>query len=296
VTSTVLINSYNYGRFLRRAIDSVLRQSARPSQIIVVDDGSTDDTESICAKYGNRIGYIRQQNRGQAAAINAGVASATTEVVCLLDADDYFYPAKIEQIVSIMESDDSIGAVYNGYNVVTKDCEVISTGPPKTFRPTALRERSLFSRAGGVPTSCITIRTPIAKKIPIPVDDFRICADTFLLRVLPLVTPVSFIATALTGYTDHRGNAFLSRSDLDKLAMLTCRSGVIRGAVERELGIALYGALDDLKQSETFRGATATVMCGLLYIIQHSRTPDIAIKEVLKLMAAYLVRVRGFCA
>jgi glycosyltransferase involved in cell wall biosynthesis len=293
VTCAVLINTYNYGRFLPVAIESALRQTVRPSEIIVVDDGSTDNTESICAKYRHNIRYIIQPNGGQAAAINAGIASATAEVVCLLDADDCFYPDKIERVASLMAGDSSIGAVYNAYRVVTKDGKITSEGPPKGFRPTALRERVLFSRAGGVPTSCITIRTAIAKRIPIPVDEFRICADTYLLHVLPLVASVSFLGTALTMYTDHGTNAFLSRSDSEKHAMLAARATVIRKAVERELGIVLYGALDDVRRSETVRIATANAARGLLYITQHGRTPSIIMKEVLKLVAAFATRTHG---
>jgi glycosyltransferase involved in cell wall biosynthesis len=292
VTAAVLINAHNYGRFLPGAIDSALHQTVQPAEIIVVDDGSTDDTASVCAQYGNKIRYIKQPNRGQAAAINAGFASVTAQVVCLLDADDRFYPNKIERVVSLMESDDSVGAVYNAYNVVTEDSYVISKGPSSAFRPAALRERALFSRAGGVPTSCISIRTPIAARMPIPVDAFRICADTYLLQVLPLVTAVAFIPIALTAYTDHGRNAFLSKSNADRTAMLALRSAVIRQTVKDELGVVIYGALDELKQNRTIREATGAAIRGLLYIAQHSRNPEIFSKEVLKLLMAYAVRVR----
>src|SRR5262249_21648517 len=87
---TILITTYNYGPFIEQAIDSVLSQAfpADQLEILVVDDGSMDDTSQRIQKYGDRIRYLPKPNGGQASALNFGFAHARGEIVCLLDADD----------------------------------------------------------------------------------------------------------------------------------------------------------------------------------------------------------------
>src|SRR5260370_19883404 len=104
--TTVLIDTYNYGRFIEQAIDSVLSQDLPPDQleIVVVDDGSTDDTAERVRKYGSRIQYLHKENGGQASAFNAGFAHARGELIVLLDADDFFLPGKLNRIVAAIST------------------------------------------------------------------------------------------------------------------------------------------------------------------------------------------------
>jgi glycosyltransferase involved in cell wall biosynthesis len=111
---SAVIPTYNYARFVGRAIDSVLAQSHAPIECIVVDDGSTDDTPGVLARYGDRIRAIRQVNRGLSAARNAGIGAARGEYVALLDADDVWKPAKIARQLEVLERDPDLGAVGCG--------------------------------------------------------------------------------------------------------------------------------------------------------------------------------------
>ncbi len=85
---TALINTFNYGRYLPFAINSVLAQTYKRIEIIVVDDGSTDYTSDILAAYGDKISLVRTENGGQAHAFNVGIPKARGELVMMLDADD----------------------------------------------------------------------------------------------------------------------------------------------------------------------------------------------------------------
>lgn len=98
---SVVINNYNYARFLSDAIDSALNQTHRPFEVIVVDDGSTDHSRDVILSYGERIIPILGPNDGQIAAYNRGVEAATGELICFLDADDRFMPDKLERIVAL---------------------------------------------------------------------------------------------------------------------------------------------------------------------------------------------------
>jgi len=97
---SVLINNFNYGRFLSDAIDSALGQSYSNTEIIVVDDGSTDGSRDVIRGYGNRIISLFKPNGGQASAFNSAFAASKGEWILFLDSDDYFAPPKEETIRS----------------------------------------------------------------------------------------------------------------------------------------------------------------------------------------------------
>ena len=96
---SILINNYNYGRFLAEAIDSALAQTYKHCEVIVVDDGSTDNSREIIKSYGNRIISILKENGGQASAFNSGFAASQGTIICFLDSDDIFMPEKATEIV-----------------------------------------------------------------------------------------------------------------------------------------------------------------------------------------------------
>ncbi len=93
---SVVIPTYNYAEYLPQAIESVLNQTFLDFEIVVVDDGSTDDTPSVVRQFGDRIRYVRQENRGNACARNRGMAEARGQWLCFLDADDLWEPRKLE--------------------------------------------------------------------------------------------------------------------------------------------------------------------------------------------------------
>ena len=113
---SVIIPTYNYGRFIAEAIQSVVEQTSRPGELIVVDDGSTDDTESVVRQFGDQVRYIKQENRGVSAARNRGVAESSGEFVAFFDADDTWEPKKIEKQLAVFENDSEVGLVHCGMN------------------------------------------------------------------------------------------------------------------------------------------------------------------------------------
>ncbi|MBD1927438.1 glycosyltransferase [Trichocoleus sp. FACHB-90] len=96
---SILINNYNYARFLSEAIDSALNQSYSHTEVIVVDDGSTDNSREIIASYGDKITPVLKENGGQASAFNAGFAASSGDIICFLDADDVYVPEKATEVV-----------------------------------------------------------------------------------------------------------------------------------------------------------------------------------------------------
>ena len=96
---SIVIPNYNYARYLRIAIDSALAQTYSPLEVIVVDDGSTDDSRAVIELYGNRITPILKPNGGHGSAVNAGYAASHGEIVIFLDADDELMPNAVDQVV-----------------------------------------------------------------------------------------------------------------------------------------------------------------------------------------------------
>ena len=115
---SVVMPAYNHARFLVDAIESALGQTLTPLEVIVVDDGSRDDTPAVLARYGARIRVMAQNNRGVSVARNIGVESAKGELIAFLDADDRWLPAKLEQQVPALMADSSIGLAHCGVREV----------------------------------------------------------------------------------------------------------------------------------------------------------------------------------
>lgn len=114
LTISVIIPTYNRAREVGAAIDSALAQTRPALEIIVVDDGSTDETLDVLAPYGERIRVVRQDNQGVAAARNAGIAVARGDLLAFLDSDDVWLPRKLELQAARIDADPGLGLVHCG--------------------------------------------------------------------------------------------------------------------------------------------------------------------------------------
>jgi glycosyltransferase involved in cell wall biosynthesis len=110
---TVIIPTHNSAPHLAEAVESVLKQTHRDFEIIVVDDGSTDDTRDVLEPYRDRISYIHQENQGSYKARNTGILKSKNPYIAFLDADDLWFPDKLEVLVGYLESHPDIGLVFS---------------------------------------------------------------------------------------------------------------------------------------------------------------------------------------
>jgi glycosyltransferase involved in cell wall biosynthesis len=194
---TVIVPTYNYSRYICEAIDSALASSLPQSEIeiIVIDDGSTDDTLEKVRAYGDRIQYVFQENQGKALATKVGVERARGKYIFNLDADDLFLPEKIEEVVNVFESDEEVTHVGHAalcwdVAVGTRRSELIPDwliGRKIIGKEVLLefyKKRILFG--GG---STFSARAEVLKRCPIP-EEVDMYIDEYLL-----------LATLNNGYT-----------------------------------------------------------------------------------------------
>ena len=112
---SVVIPCYNGAKFIRQTLDSVLAQTVEPHEILVVDDGSTDESREIAQSYGPPVRVIRQPNQGESVARNRGIEEARGDWIAFLDADDLWMPTKLERQIEVLGPD--IAWVHTNYHV-----------------------------------------------------------------------------------------------------------------------------------------------------------------------------------
>lgn len=125
---SVIVPAYNAEHYIKEAIDSILNQTYKNLEIIVVNDGSTDNTLSILKEYGGQIKHISQVNKGPSSARNAGIKIAKGEFIAYQDADDISLPKRIEQEVKYLSDNPDLSMVFTGHKVAFLD------NPDKKFK------------------------------------------------------------------------------------------------------------------------------------------------------------------
>jgi len=109
---SIIIPCYKQAQFLAEAIDSALAQTYPHVEVVVVNDGSPDNTADVCKRYGNRIRYVEQENKGVSEARNAGIRAAIGEYILPLDADDKIDPSFLAETVPVLRDNPQVGFVY----------------------------------------------------------------------------------------------------------------------------------------------------------------------------------------
>jgi glycosyltransferase involved in cell wall biosynthesis len=209
---SIIIDNYNYGRFLSQAIESAVRQSYSPVEVIVVDDGSTDDSRAVISRYEGLVTPVLKENGGQASAFNAGFARSQGEVVIFLDSDDSLCPGVVEDVMAVFEAD--LDVVKVQYRLEVVDANGDATGraqPPWNKRmPSGDMRRELRSFPDDIawqPTSGNAFSARVLRQLlPMPEEIYRICADYYLANLPPLFGTVASLESVGGFYRVHESN------------------------------------------------------------------------------------------
>ncbi|MFA5242690.1 MAG: glycosyltransferase [Sulfuricella sp.] len=214
---SVVIPAYNSARFLRETIESVRQQTAPVHEIIVVDDGSTDETEQVIHSLGEGLVYIRQANAGVSAARNRGIAQATGEIIAFLDADDLWLPQKVENQVRVFLGNPDVALVATDRTDIDAQGGLLLDS---LFKKQGLYE--FFSELRGnpvplalsrlvqvnfIPTSSVMVRKSALAQVGVFDTAIRYGEDLELWARVAAQYPIACLPEVLIRYRQHGSNA-----------------------------------------------------------------------------------------
>jgi glycosyltransferase involved in cell wall biosynthesis len=172
---SIIIPSYNHAQYVGDAIRSVLAQTCDNVEIIVVDDGSTDNTRQVVGEFGEAVRYIWQENQGLSGARNTGICAARGEFIGVLDADDLYEPEFVATLTAVLQARPDAAAVYCAYQYIDADNSLLPQQANRTVPPEQLHHTLL----GGnflVPL-CLLVRKCAYKQAGLFDKTFQGCAD-----------------------------------------------------------------------------------------------------------------------
>lgn len=219
---SILINNYNYGEFLREAIDSALNQTHSHVEVVVVDDGSTDDSREIISTYGDRIIPIFKENGGQMSAANTGFAASSGEIICFLDSDDVFLPEKAAAVVQAWKATPDAAVVYHQLQGINEREQQIGRPWPRAVWCGNIRRR--VERSGGwwphpTTSGLCFIRSFAECLLPGPTRPHNQFPDTYLAAPAAFAGPVVGLRVplALSRFHEHNMSSLLRPSARDEV-------------------------------------------------------------------------------
>lgn len=217
LTLSIVVNNHNYAPFVADAIDSALEQ--QNAEVVVVDDGSTDESRSIIERYGDRITALFTPNNGQGAAFNRGFAASHGDVVMFLDADDVLWAGTGARVLAALATAPSVVRVQFPLEVMDRAGR--RTGAIVPPRPKVLFAGDARPRLLSCPDDIVWQpttgnafrRTALAAILPMPEEPYRLCADYYLSNLVPLHGDVALLDRTGGGYRVHGANGHYSRGE-----------------------------------------------------------------------------------
>jgi glycosyltransferase involved in cell wall biosynthesis len=214
---SILVSNYNYRRYIGESMQSALDQTYSNIELIICDDGSTDDSVSVIEEYQRkdpRVRLIRKKNGGQGSGFNAAFAASRGEIIALLDSDDRFLPHKIERIVANFQAHPDSGFGVHRVIRMTADLRRQGVWPMTAPLPCGWYGARLLHDGGVLPymppTSGLSLHRDVAERIfPLPLQAPLVsCPDQLITRLAPLFTNVTREDEALSEYRLHGQNNY----------------------------------------------------------------------------------------
>jgi glycosyltransferase involved in cell wall biosynthesis len=215
---TALVDTYNQERYIEQALVSVLEQglSAAELEIVVVDDGSTDNTPSIIKKFVPRVKYLSKKNGGQGSAFNAAFSEVSGQLVAFLDGDDWWAKRKLTTVIDDLEQNPGISAVshayYQFYEVTN---EVRVCGPSETtFLNLATPEaaRVAFRKWIYIAPCALTVRRKVLEQV-MPVPEVLVFSADSPIALASMAMGVRVLPQPLSYYRLHSTNLYAMSSE-----------------------------------------------------------------------------------
>ncbi len=227
---SVIIDNFNYAEFLGEAIESALAQTYSNTELIVVDDGSTDGSRAVLERFGGRVRALYQANAGPAAAFNAGVAASSGEIIAFLDSDDAWRPRKLERVVSGLAAYPSAGWLRHRLAMVDSAGRALDGAVLPAIHRTQLRTPAPLLVLEGrlsAGTSGLVLRRDVARRVfpmpaGVPGDDhpvsLRFDADAIVVaKAAATGAPLLSLDEVLGVYRRHDRQQYVGAIDLGRM-------------------------------------------------------------------------------
>ena len=212
---SVVIPAYNAQRYVGETLRSVLAQTFRDFEVIVVDDGSTDGTAAIVDAFGPPVRRLHQANAGVSRARNAGTAAARAGLIAFVDADDLWEPTKLEKQVELLRARPDVGFCYAGVQRIDAAGQVRQVEPARDFAELC-RELLLNSCVITSACSAMLIRREVLGQVGGFDPAFSQCADWDFLIRLSQVARGAAVPEPLVRYRTFAGNMSSDVSHLER--------------------------------------------------------------------------------
>ena len=212
---SVVIPAYKAAGTIGRAIDSLLGQTRPPEEILVVDDGSPDDTAAVVSAYGPHVTLVSKENGGVAGARNLGIERSGGDVVAFLDADDYWEPQKLQRQLDVLSEHPQVGLVASWYYIEEPGAPRVPAarrGGALFDRPLTATGAEVFEAAGKIWTSAVLIRRDVLGGNRFAAQ-FEPAEDKDLWVRMVLARPIYLSSEPLCTAVMEPGS--LSRKDVD---------------------------------------------------------------------------------
>jgi glycosyltransferase involved in cell wall biosynthesis len=217
---SVVVSSYNYAAYICEAVAAALQQTRPPDEIIIVDDGSTDDTlPRLQAAFGGQatVRILSRENGGQLRAMIAGTAASSGDIVCYLDADDVWEPAYLQRLAALYEADHDLDFIYCNLRYFGQREGLWNPSNEDHDHGLTVLEARFGRRWIGAPTSALSMRRAIAlRALDVPAhfqDDWRTRADDVLIFGSSIGGARKFyVAEPLVRYRAHGQNSWLNEA------------------------------------------------------------------------------------
>jgi glycosyltransferase involved in cell wall biosynthesis len=203
---SVLIPSYNHAHYLTHAVRSVISQSFSDWEAIIIDDGSTDDTQKVAAQFDDpRIRYIYQENQGLSAARNTGIRESNSDIIALLDADDIWTKDYLDTMMASLGNQTEVVAVYSGFQYIDESGKEVGFPSTKVVPPEEFRDYFAANGNWLVPSG-VVFRKVVAQEEGCFDESLRAVEDAYLWSKMSYRGPFVGIPLPLVGYRRHASN------------------------------------------------------------------------------------------
>lgn len=202
---SVIIPVYNAEKFIKKTIESVLNQTYKDYEIIIIDDGSTDNSKKILDEFKDKVRYFKQANSGVSSARNMAIKEAAGKYIALLDQDDIWYPEKLEKQISFIKENPNVGMVYGDcYYIDDKDKVIYRVFEDQKYYQGKIFENLVIDNFVPIPT--VLIKKEVLDKTGLFLENYSYAEEYELFIRIAKDYDIGCINEVLAGYRVHDTN------------------------------------------------------------------------------------------